>query len=312
MRFKYDKIRLVYYTGTGGTRIVADDFARQLRERGASVTIQRLKANEPEQTGDYDCLLLMYAVYAFNAPEPVYAWLKNLSQHQGKPAAVISVSGGGEMSPNTACRSKAIKILEKKGYRVDYENMLVMPSNIAIATKAPLDKMLLDILPYKIDNIIDEIGSGVLRRKNPHGFDRALATMGGLERFGGHVFGKRIRVSAVCNGCGYCAESCPSGNITMYEGRPTFSSKCYFCMNCLYNCPRDALSPGIGKMAVLKTGLDFAKLAAAPSPPKMSAEQLKSLVPGIAWVAVRKYITEGQSKNERESRTAEQEEGRTI
>jgi flavodoxin/ferredoxin len=292
IKLKMDKIRLVYYSGTGGTRMVADNFAKQFRDQGNTVTIQRLKAGEPEADGDYDLLVLLYAVYAFNAPEPVYEWIKRLPSQRGKPAVVISVSGGGEMSPNTACRGKAIRILEKKGFQVGYENMLVMPSNIAFATKAPLDKMLLDILPHKVSNIIDELNRGVVRRKSAHLLDRVLTAMGGLERFGGYVFGKKIRVSETCNGCGYCANNCPSGNIAMNEGRPTFNSKCFFCMNCLYGCPQYALSPGIGKFAVIKTGLDLDKLAAAPSVEKMSAAQLKSIAPGIAWTAVRKYIAE--------------------
>jgi flavodoxin/NAD-dependent dihydropyrimidine dehydrogenase PreA subunit len=292
MNQNIDKIRLVYYSGTGGTRLVADRFAEQLRQRGASVTIQRLKFGEPEAVGEYDLLLLLYAVYAFNAPEPVYEWIKNLPEQQEKQAVVISVSGGGEMSPNTACRHKAIRMLEGKGFRIDYENMLVMPSNIAFATKAPLDKMLLDILPHNVDGIIDELFDGVVRRKPPHLLDRALATMGGLERSGGHLFGKMIRVSKTCNGCGYCAANCPSGNIAMKEDKPVFSTKCYFCMNCLYGCPQHALTPGFGKFAVIKTGLDFDKLTAAPPIEKMSAKQLNTLAPGIAWVAVRKYLTE--------------------
>jgi len=292
MNFNIDKIRLVYYSGTGGTRIVAESFATQLREKGADVTIQRLKAGEPEASGEYDLLILLYAVYAFNAPEPVYSWIKALPQQQGKRAVVISVSGGGEISPNTACRRKAIRLLEKKGFSVEYENMLVMPSNIVIATKAPVDKMLLDILPQKVGSIIDDLSRGVVRRKPPRLIDRALASMGGLERFGGHVFGKHILVSEECNGCGYCAANCPSGNISISEGRPVFASKCYFCMNCLYSCPQQALKPGIGKMAVIKTGLDLRKLEAAPATEKVSAEQLKKMAPGIAWSAVRKYITE--------------------
>lgn len=292
MNQKIDKIRLVYYSGTGGTRMVADSFAQQLRQRGATVIIQRIMVGEQEVEGDYDLLVLLYAVYAFNAPEPVYSWIKSLPQQKGKPAIVISVSGGGEMSPNTACRHKAIKMLEKKGYRIDYENMLVMPSNIAFATKAPLDKMLLDILPQKVVVILDEIFRGTVRRKKPHLFDRFLASMGSLERFGGHIFGKRIRVSQACNGCGHCAENCPSGNISMIDRKPHFTTKCFFCMNCLYSCPQHALSPGFGKFAMIKTGLNLEKLAMEPPAEKKSAEELKILAPGIAWVAVRKYLTE--------------------
>jgi ferredoxin len=290
-----DKIRLVYYSGTGGTRMVANNFAQQLRQRGSTVTLQRLKAGEAEAEGDYDFLMIIYAVYALNAPEPVYTWIKTLPRQKGKSAAVISVSGGGEMSPNTACRHKTINMLEKKGYRVEYENMLVMPSNIAFATKAPLDKLLLDVLPQKVGGILDEIYSGTVRRRKPHLLDRTLATMGGLERFGGHAFGKRIRVSEDCNGCGLCAENCPSGNISMESGRPRFAGKCYFCMNCLYSCPQQALRPGIGKLAVIKTGLDLDKLAAEPTAGKLSEEQLKTLAPGWAWSAVRKYISESET-----------------
>lgn len=295
MSTKFEKVRLVYYSGTGGTRIVAESFARQLRAQGSEVTLQRLKAGEPEAEGNFDLLLVLYAVYALNAPEPVYAWLKKLPRHQGKPAAVISVSGGGEMSPNTACRYKAIKLLEDKGFHINYEQMLVMPSNIAIAAKPPLDKILLDILPRKVNLIIEEINRGVVRRTKPHVFDRAMAAMGGMERIGAHQFGKRIKVSTACNGCGLCAENCPSANIVMQDERPTFQTRCYFCMNCLYSCPQHALSPGIGKFAALKPGYDMDALAAAPAAEKISAEEIKKLAPGIVWSAVRKYITEDES-----------------
>jgi flavodoxin len=292
MQKRIDKIRLVYYSGTGGTKIVADNFAKQLSEQGVQVTVQRLKTGEPEVQGDFDLLLVVYAVYALNAPEPVYTWIKNLPAQQGKSAVVISVSGGGEMSPNTACRRKAIKRLEAKGYHVWYEQMLVMPSNIAIATKPPLDKLLLAVLPHKIDLIVDEMNRGVVRRTKPHLFDRALAAMGGIEQIGAHQFGKRIRVSDACNGCGLCADSCPSDNITMVDKRPCFGSSCYFCMNCLYCCPQKALRPGIGKFAMIKTGFDLESLAALPTTEIISAKQLKTLAPGLAWIAVRKYINE--------------------
>lgn len=289
---KIDKIRLVYYSGTGGTRMVADSFARQLRNQGVQVTVQRLKAGEPEAEGDFDLLLVVYAVYALNAPEPVYTWINRLPVQQGKSAVVISVSGGGEMSPNTACRHKAIKMLEAKGYRVWYEHMLVMPSNIAIATSPPLDRLLLAVLPRKIALIIDEMNRGVVRRTKPHLFDRALAAMGSIEQIGAHQFGKRIRVSADCNSCGLCAASCPSGNITMVDKKPTFGTSCFFCMNCLYCCPRKALCPGFGKFAMLKDGFDLESLAASPTTELISAKQLKELAPGIAWIGVRKYINE--------------------
>lgn len=291
---KYDRIRIVYYSGTGGTRMAATCLEKELTSGGALVTMQRLKAGEPQTTVGWDLLILLYAVYAFSAPPPVLAWMKTLPLGEGQAVAVLSVSGGGEMSPNTACRSKVIGTLEKKGYTVSYENMLVMPSNIALPTKSPLDKLLLQVLPEKVGHVVSELQSGQERRKSPHLFDRMLSSMGGLERAGGRWFGKRIKVSQNCTGCGICSRTCPSGNITMEGGRPSFDGRCYFCMNCLYRCPEKALSPGVGKFAVIKSGFDLDSLASAPPVSGVTAEQLESIAPGILWSGVRKYILGSQ------------------
>jgi ferredoxin len=286
-----EKVRIVYYTGTGGTAMAANCLADLLRKANSDVTMQRLMAGEPEEIGDFDRLVVMFPVYAFNAPEPVLSWVDGLPACSGKPAAVISVSGGGEMSPNTACRHKTIKKLERKGFSVDYENMLVMPPNIAIAIKAPLDKMLLDILPVKVTQIVDEFRRGITRRKTPLMFDRFLASMGVFERMAAHLFGKRIQIAITCNGCSHCAKNCPSGNIVMRDGKPVFGKSCHLCLNCLYSCPKQALTPGIAKVAVLKGGYNLEALAGMPMQAPLTQEQIKALAPGVAWIGVRKYLT---------------------
>lgn len=285
-----DKVRIVYYTGTGGTRMAAECLAGLLKERNYHVMTQQLKAGEPEVLGDFDRLIVMFPVYAFNAPEPVLSWTRNMSEQRNKRAAVISVSGGGEMCPNTACRRRTIKNLQNKGFQVDYESMLVMPPNIAIAIKPPLDKMLLDILPEKVGTIADELQQNITRRKKSLMLDRTLAPMSVFERFGAHLFGRRIRVSPACNGCARCATNCPSGNIFMLEGRPVFGKVCHLCMNCMYSCPERALSPGLAKMAMLKEGYDLETLARMPKPDPLSQEQIEALAPGFAWMGVRAYL----------------------
>lgn len=270
--------------------MAAECLAGLLKERNINVSMHRLMAGEPEVLGDFDRLVVMFPVYAFNAPEPVLSWSRNLPALHNKRAAVISVSGGGEMCPNTACRRKTIKNLERKGVLVDYESMLVMPPNIAIALKTPLDKMLLDILPQKVEKIADALQKGIPRRKRPLMLDRCLASLGYFERFGAHWFGRRIKVSAACTGCGYCANNCPSGNISMGDGKPVFGKVCHFCMHCLYNCPTRALSPGVGKAAMLKSGYDLEALANMPKQEPLTAEQIKTLAPGIAWIGVRAYL----------------------
>jgi len=47
-----------------------------------------------------------------------------------------------------------------------------------------------------------------------------------------------------CNGCGTCAKVCPSGNVTLVDGKPRWSGKCEQCLACIQWCPKQALQYG--------------------------------------------------------------------
>jgi MinD superfamily P-loop ATPase len=51
-------------------------------------------------------------------------------------------------------------------------------------------------------------------------------------------------VNAACDGCGTCAGVCPSGNIDLEDGRPTWKDHCEICVACLHWCPRRAIQAG--------------------------------------------------------------------
>jgi len=122
----------------------------------------------------HDLLLLIFPVYAFSAPQMVYDWIERLDTIAGTPATVISVSGGGEILSNTACRIGCIKRLECKGYTVEYEDMIVMPSNFLITTASSVSAALLQLLPAKTEQIVQSILTGQYRRVRPLFIDRIL------------------------------------------------------------------------------------------------------------------------------------------
>jgi hypothetical protein len=106
----------------------------------------------------------------------VYEWIDSLPENKNSPvpAAVISVSGGGEITPNTACRVSSIRKLEKKNCTVVYEKMVVMPSNWVIKTNDELAFRLLEILPSKVEHIADDLLAGMVRRTRPKFIDLIL------------------------------------------------------------------------------------------------------------------------------------------
>lgn len=253
----YSKAKIAYYSGTGSTAMAANYVQRYLLENGVETAMEHIMDGQSAENTAHDLLILLFPVHAFHAPAAVYRWLRSLEHAPGTNAAVISISGGGEVSPNTACRVSCIRGLEKKGYRVVYESMLIMPSNWAAKTKEPLASLLIQILPAKVKKAIDALLSGTVQRSSPHKKDLLFSYIGRIETYGAKMWGHFLKAESSCIGCGLCAKECPSGNITMKNQRPRFGGKCHMCMRCIYQCPVKAITPRIAKFVVLKDGYDL-------------------------------------------------------
>lgn len=278
-----NKALVVYFSGTGGTARAADAVGVALAARGVSVSKQEIRHDNVIKSGDEDLLVLLFAVHALNAPEPVYRWLESMADVRGIPAAVLSVSGGGEVFPNKACRVSSIKRLKKKGYDVVYEDMLVMPSNMNPPTPDSLAVRLLEVLPFKAENIADDLLAGVKKRSKPGLLNRIFSVLCEVEKYGAHWFGKAMYADESCTGCGRCAKQCPSGNISIAGKAPVFKGKCVMCFRCVYGCPKQAIKAKLLKGFLSQQGFDinrFDSLKAAQD----------DKVPNVVWKGVSKYL----------------------
>lgn len=296
---QFNKVKLVYYTGTGGTEKVTDLFRENLINRGKQVEVEKISSNNNvvskfngNSIDNIDFLVLLFPVYACNAPEAVYKWIKNLKNNCNIPTAIISVSGGGEISPNTACRVSVIKMLENKECNVFYERMIVMPSNWIVPTRYPLSKMLFEILPYKIQKTLDDVENGVIRRTKPLFIDKIISRIAEIEKSFTGDFGKYIKVSEDCNLCGQCYENCPSNNIELIGEKLKFGSKCHSCLGCIYACSKNALKPSKFQFIVLKEGYNIKKMEKQDSVEITDEETIKRIAKGYLWKGVKKYLLE--------------------
>ncbi|MHC1756812.1 MAG: EFR1 family ferrodoxin [Methanosarcina sp.] len=289
---KTNKVKIAYFSGTGSTARVADTLERELTGRGVSVVKLEIRAGNHPSNDKEDLLILLFAVHAFNAPKIVYKWIDSLSSDNKRPvsAAVISVSGGGEMTPNTACRVSSIRKLEKKNFRVVYEKMIVMPSNWVVKTDDGLAIRLIERLPSKVERIVDDLLAGIVHRTRPKLIDRIFSRAGKMEKTGAKLFGKKIRVNENCNGCGWCEKKCPANNISMLDNKPVFGSECFLCLKCIYGCPNKALKAGIFKFIILKEGYDLR--AVEKRMEGIKPARLEELAKGYLWKGVKEYLLE--------------------
>ncbi len=284
------RINITYFTGTGGTAMAARALDKTLTAAGAVTRLNELTCeSNVDEAGANDFLIVCYPVYAFTAPRPVLKHLKRLSASDGTPAAVISVSGGGEVSPNLACRRKPIRLLERRGYRVVYENMLVMPANAIEPTPDALARRLLAVLPDKAEAIASAMLNGVERRSAPDFSNRMLAWFGRMEQLFARLVGKLMKVSGECTACGLCAAFCPTGNIRMVGEHPAFAWQCVTCLRCVYNCPAQALRPRLGKMLVIDGGYSLSDYESGDAPAVPDGDD--DAANGKAFDGVRDYLT---------------------
>jgi len=281
-------IRIAYFSGTGCTRFVAETFRHEIEARKHMVQMVEIGKTNHISEDNYDLLIVCFVVHAFNAPKPVIDWIKNLKKKNIIPTAVFSISGGGEVTPNLACRVSIKRKLVKKSYSVFYEKMIVMPSNWIIPTKQIIIDKLFEILPYKISYYVDDIINGRKSTKSSGIGNRFLSMIGKLEHYGAILFGKQIKINELCNGCGVCVKNCPVGNIELKKNKPTFLNKCTLCLQCIYGCSKRALTPGVVKFVVLKDGFNFQKLLANKKWPVKF--DIRSETTGYQWLGVQRYL----------------------
>ena len=285
-----NSLNIVFFSGTGCTALCAETLKRSLEELGATVSIDELR-----EEGQWplhisaEMLVIMFPVHSFDAPLPIFEYLEKLEPAKGIPAAILAVSGGGEVVSNRACNLATRRGLEKKGYPVVYEAMFVMPCNTMVATPRLAGTALLKKLPAKADEIARDIIAGIERRFDPPLIDRLCARLGKYERKYQYreKFSQRIQVGETCSSCGLCARSCPRDNIEMDGGTPCFKTNCAICLKCIYGCPRQALTAGYGSSLVLKGGFALSSFANEAYP---NADEIEPLLKGFIWHGVRGYL----------------------
>ena len=303
---------IVFFSGTGGTTRAAHAVKQSLESLEVAVNLHELrKDNTAEPPLDVDLLIIMYPVFMFDAPVPIYKFIERLGEGMGKRTALIPVSGGGEIFPNRACRYMTSLRLEQKGYDVDYEDMLVMPSNTIIATGINASIGLIEILKArgtarasaqedKLDKALtkcDEIAANLVAAKRQRFYaprvDRLFARSSGFEKgaLGLKSFGERIKSNSACNLCGWCVRECPQNNISLKDGAGAvhFGSNCALCLRCIYGCPEHALSPGIAAFLVIKEGYSLDDMERQGP---LDRSKLEGELKGVAWNDVRRYIND--------------------
>lgn len=247
------KVLICYFSGTGNTRKVAEEYACCFEANGHSVSTTSIdvfvnEKNLPQefltQLNDADLFGIGFPVHAFNAPEIVLNFAKRIPKSGTKKRTFLFSSSGEPLKLNNISSVKLCGMLKRRNYTVTSEYHYCMPYNIMFRHSQEMAHKMWTTAQQLIPLDVAEIC-----QNTPHRLEKVFC--GGLiawimrcEFWGGRLNGKQYKVFDSCIHCEQCVNICPTHNITIEDGHFKFGKKCLMCMRCAHLCPKNAIKIG--------------------------------------------------------------------
>lgn len=261
---------LIYFSGTGNTRLVAEMIKSSFINLGWTVDMVRMedvmKGDAALDLSKYDLIGFGSQVIGYGVPNLVKDFLKRLPRGQHQKTFIFRTAGG--VAPVNYNASKyMIRVLKDKDYAVFHERLFSLGSNWIKRFSDPVVHQLYLSTREKVDQMCRELIAGE---------DRFYQTgllmrigMGIVSFLSGQFFriaGLDYKVTDACGNCGLCVRNCPSQNIKLKNGKVSFGLNCSVCMRCVYNCPKQAIELQRLSFFKVQGGYDIKKTLGQPLP----------------------------------------------
>lgn len=232
---------ILYFTGTGNSKFVADYLAEHLDDETVSMN-KIIKNNEHLVCESEKPYIIVAPVYAWRFPKIIEDLIKKSELKGNKNVYCIATMG--ENSGNADKYLK--KLITAKGMHFTGFTGIVMQNNYLFMEKMPKPRDAVKILNNsipKLEAVAQAIKEGKHLNKDDKtqfAFFMSSAVNAGFNKF--MVKKQKFTVDIDCISCGKCITNCPVNNIVMKDKKPTFSGNCTGCLSCLHHCPKQAIN----------------------------------------------------------------------
>ena len=219
---------VLYFTGTGNSRHIAERIAHALNDTLISLN-DRIKSGDITPLAVNGRLVLVMPTYAWRIPRIVRDHLLR-TELRGARETWFVMDCGSEIG-NAAKYNRAL--CREKGLVYMGTAQIVMPENFIAMFNAPTVEEARRIVakaePF-IDRAIAAIRAGHMfsppRKKL---YDRIASSAVNPVFYPLFVKANPFTASDVCIGCGKCEKLCPLNNITLQNARPVWGTNCTQC-----------------------------------------------------------------------------------
>ena len=233
---------IYFYTGTGNSLWTAKNLARHL---GSTELIPMVSQNEFISISAAKRIGLIFPVHMWGLPLRVIDFVRRLVADPAKYYFALAVNAGQV----AATLIQLQKMMQEKGADLSAGFSICMPSNYipwggAIAEEKQQERFAASL--NKIEAAGEIIRAQEIRapEKGPSLQNVILSALYkmGSPRIPG--MDKSFWADAKCTGCRICEKVCPTKNIVMAEGKPTWQHHCEQCLACIQWCPEEAIQYG--------------------------------------------------------------------
>ncbi len=244
-------VLMLYFSGTGNTRIVAEVIGENLLRRGHKARLLSIEGDVSlSNIDDYDAVGFLFPVYAWRPPTFFTDYLSlNLPHVDHKPAFIVNTKAIADWNANGYVEN----ILDEKGFITFLSESIKAPPNdwmVLFRETHPLVKRYVkwgDNAWDNLERIADSIENNhkMYKPQKARSFVGSIAS-GLFSKPGMWLLGLAAKAFSVdkglCTSCGLCIKECPAKNITANEsGDPVFGNHCIVCFRCINRCPEKAI-----------------------------------------------------------------------
>ena len=239
---------IIYYTGTGNSKYVAEMMADVLGDEAVSAN-EYIKNGIAADFTSEKPYVFVSPVYV-SAPARIFEDFVRSGSFAGNKKAYFIMTCAGGMG---ACPAYCVKLCANK---LDFMGcaQVEMPQNYLVffstKEKEECEKIIAGAEP-KIQSLADMIkadkpfpDSGMKK------WELISTEMIIAPYYKWFMRAKKFTVSDECVGCGLCAKTCPLGNIRIVDKKPLWGDNCTHCVSCINRCPKKAIE--YGKMSLGK------------------------------------------------------------
>jgi len=245
------KIKLLYYSGAGNTKFIANIIERKLLDNGHIVkSIRVTEKTMALLDNDFDVLFLGFPVFFRDAPELIY---KVFEKILGANRPIMIFLTKGLYSGNAFKYIHKISS-ENKFIPIGFLDILMPGTDLltyVIKANSFAEKIFVNLHSFNINKKIDKFISKIEKNKEIKKVHIKWYTLiddlivKHLEKRADNAHKDWIKNFNVnrnyCIECLKCVEGCPCENIKFKNGI-IFGENCDVCLYCINNCPKNAIN----------------------------------------------------------------------